>query len=106
MCCQFRGPDVLSHYRSDRNFKVVRHYGVYARQLRKAFRPGAERWSIEQGRSEDLLTGEEPPKWIRCLKCGAPMERVGYVPGPGQGEPAFGARMEDWEGMTAGGSAA
>ncbi len=90
----------------ERHFKMVRHYGVYARRLREGFRPGAERWSIEQGRTEDLLTWEEPPKWIRCMKCGAPMERVGYVPGPGRGKPAFGARMDDWEAMLTSGSAA
>ena len=98
--------EALLQHVPERNFKVVRHYGVYARQLRKTFRPGAEHWSIEQGRTEDLLTWEGPPKWVRCLKCGAPMERVGYVPGPGRGKPAFGARMDDWGAMPASGSAA
>ncbi len=90
----------------DRNFKGLRHYGVYARQLRATFRPGAERWNIEQGRTKDLLTWEGPPKGIRCLRCGALMEWVGYVPGPGRGEPAFGARMDDREAMLTGGSGA
>lgn len=90
----------------ERQFKMVRHYGVYARQLRRRYRSGAERWSIAQGRLEDPLKWQEPPKWIRCLKCGAPMEKVGYLPGPGRGEPAYGSRMDDWTGMTASGSAA
>ncbi len=101
--------EALLQHVPERHFKMVRHYGVYARQLRGKYRNGAERWTIAQGRTEDLLEGEEPEKGIRCLQCGAVMEVVGYLRGLGRGEPALGtrmARMEEWGGLTASGNAA
>lgn len=42
--------EALIQHVPERHFKMVRHYGVYSRPLKRRYWSGAERWSIAQGR--------------------------------------------------------
>lgn len=83
----------------DRQFKTVRHYGIYARNQRRFFQRLLGVVSIVQKKILNL-----PWLWApKCPNCGAKMEFV-YSSGMGKPppefeivkEPRFGERITDW----------
>lgn len=86
---------VIGHI-PDRHFKVIRYYGIYARQDRKNYKKvmslASGYGSIIQTTLPDYLHKLTP----RCDKCNNLMEFVCYEPRKPPDERKFGTQITDW----------
>lgn len=86
---------VIGHI-PDRHFKVIRYYGIYARQDRKKYKKIVD-WENNYG----IITQTTLPDYLhkltpRCDKCGNLMELLIYEPRKPPDERRFGTQITDW----------
>ena len=86
---------VIGHI-PDRHFKVIRYYGIYARQDRKKYKKIVD-WNnnyetIIQTKIVQYMHKLTPT----CNKCGKLMEFICYEPRKPPDETKFGSRITDW----------
>ena len=83
----------------DRNFKMIRYYGAYARRIKKRYSGYLQR-SIKQTTFSDFL--RKAKKWVpKCPFCGAPMKFYSYEKGPPKEIGEVNCKITDWCGVTA-----
>jgi hypothetical protein len=76
----------------DRQFKMIRHYGIYSRRLKKKYRIFCSQQSIRQTK----LVKIPRERRIICPRCGQLMDFIAFLkPGPPI-ERIFGSHIEDW----------
>jgi hypothetical protein len=91
--------EALLQHVMEPGFRVVRHYGVYARRTKGVFRRFVEKWIMKQSQLTDgfQTEGRTPP---RCHKCGVSMRLWLYQPpeaSPDSPKPvAWGRTITDW----------
>jgi len=78
----------------DRNFKMIRYYGAYARRIKKRYSGYLQR-SIKQATLDDFerKTNTWAPK---CPFCGAKMRFVWYEKGPPEETVEVESKLFDW----------
>lgn len=88
--------EALLQHVPERNFKMVRYYGVYARSLKAYFRRLAGLWSMKQATLGEFVVPKRRGGEVRCPRCGALMDFVLYDrPPPAENVP-FGSKLDDW----------
>lgn len=86
---------VIGHI-PDKHFKVIRYYGVYARQDRKKYKKLVD-WSNDYGTIMQMdLTQFLHKLTPTCDMCGNLMEFAWYEPRKPPDEKDFGSRITDW----------
>lgn len=75
----------------EKNFKLVRHYGAYARNLRAKLKTD-ELSGIEQQEPNPYATQSAP----KCPICDKPMELIWYHPSDPPPDLKLGERIADW----------
>jgi len=76
----------------DKQFKMIRYYGAYARRFKRRYSHYLSQGSISQTNLEDFHKGRS----IRCPKCGSWMVLLEYTKeGPPDKVP-FGNNLDDW----------
>lgn len=83
---------VIDHI-PEKQFKTIRHYGVYSRGLKRKFKRLLGMVIIAQKKIIDFIKPWAP----LCPKCGCRMEFVLYEKGEPPPEYRFGERITDWE---------
>jgi len=86
---------VIGHI-PDRHFKVIRYYGLYARQDRKKYR-----YIVGEDSSYGTITQASILKFMgkhikKCMKCGNIMEFIEYVKRKPPDSEKFGDKITDW----------
>ena len=86
---------VIGHI-PDRNFRVVRYYGVYSRQDRKKYKR-----LINHSNDYGIITQTKLAEYVhkltpRCEKCDRLMELMWYEPRKPPDEKNFGNKITDW----------
>ncbi|MGP8331765.1 MAG: transposase, partial [Methanosarcinaceae archaeon] len=83
----------------DRNFKMIRHYGAYARRIKKRYSGYLQR-SIKQTTFSNFH--RKAKKWApECPFCGASMKFYLYVWGPPKDVTEVDRKITDWCGVNA-----
>ena len=82
---------VIDHI-PDKQFKTIRHYGVYSRGIKRKFRKLLSMVSIAQQKLTKFMGLWAPT----CPKCGTLMEYVWSGKGKPPPELGFGERISDW----------
>jgi hypothetical protein len=78
----------------DRNFKVIRYYGAYARRIKKRYSGYLQR-SLKQMTFSDFP--KKPNTWApKCPFCGAPMKFFYYEKGPPNEMMAVNGKLTEW----------
>jgi ribosomal protein L32 len=80
----------------EKNFKTIRHYGIYSRGVKKKFKRLLGMVTIVQQELTKFLKFRSP--WApKCPKCGCRMEFVMCVKEEPPPEHRFGERITDWK---------
>ena len=81
----------------ERHFKLVRHYGVYARHLKGRYRHGAARWTMAQAKLERFEGDGRRAPLVLCPQCGYEMVCDRYERPVPRDAATPGTKLTDWE---------